>query len=86
MRCGETETGSPQCTGSPPSRKIEKFGLGWFTSPFALPTFPSDFRRARARKQCFFVGACKMAQHANMSSQTYVRHYMRQIRRITGSG
>ena len=54
MHCRETETGSPQCTGSPPSRKIEKFGLGWFTSPLALRAFPSDFRRARARKQWFF--------------------------------
>ena len=54
MHSRETETGSPQCTGSPPSRKIEKFGLGWFTSPLALRAFPSDFRRARARKQCFF--------------------------------
>ena len=24
MHCRETETGSPQCTGSPPSRKVEK--------------------------------------------------------------
>ena len=24
MYCRETETGSPQCTGSPPSRKVEK--------------------------------------------------------------
>ena len=28
----------------------------------------------------------EILQHANMSSQTYVRHYMRQIRRITGNG
>ena len=54
MHCRETETGSPQCTGSPPSRKIEKFGLGWFNSPLALRAFSSDFRRARARKQWFF--------------------------------
>ena len=29
----EIETGSPRCTGSPPSRKIEKFGLGGGLGP-----------------------------------------------------
>ena len=52
MHCRETETGSPQCTGSPPSRKIEKFGLGWFNSPCASRASSSDFRRVRARTQC----------------------------------
>ena len=66
MHCRETETGSPQCTGSPPSRKIEKFGLGWFNSPLAIRAFsnkrnrnetlggPSELSGVRQAARCLY--------------------------------
>ena len=77
MHCRETETGSPQCTGSPPSRKIEKFGLGWFNSPLALRASSLDLDdpgEIAAANSVFLRWSSGMANEEENETETGLFH------------